>query len=158
MSDIDIEKLDISVSPGVNNKLQQEATLDRLVKLASTSQAFSAWLNTQGVPIMLENMDLNDKSKILESYEQYQQQMQQQAASKPPEPSPAQLQQQELDLRAKDLALKEAKITGEIHKDNADTLLDMHQIKDQAVSTATRNHIDMAKIHAENMKTFYGKK
>ncbi len=69
ISPLDIESADIILESGINYKLQQQATLEMLLELANVSPTLAKFLDEKGIKLLLENMDLNEKSKIISEYE-----------------------------------------------------------------------------------------
>ena len=67
----------VRVERGVSYKLQQDATVERLIKLAQSSPPFAEWLYTQGMPMLMENMQFNNKNEIIGEYERFMQEQQQ---------------------------------------------------------------------------------
>lgn len=68
---MDIESADIILESGINYKLQQQATLEMLLELANVSPTLAKFLDEEGIELLLENMDLNEKSKIMGAYKAF---------------------------------------------------------------------------------------
>jgi hypothetical protein len=94
---IDPNDFNYVIKEGVNFKLQQEATVETILKVGQISPSFSRWIDQEGITFLLENLDLNHKDDVLKSYEQYSQQQKMQ----PPQPSPADIIAQADLIKAK---------------------------------------------------------
>lgn len=81
--DFNPDHFHVIVKPGVNSKLQQQATVENLLDLADQSPQFAQFLFSEGFSLLLENMSLNNKDKLITAYEKYMSNMQQQGANQP---------------------------------------------------------------------------
>lgn len=154
-------KIHIKAERGVSHKLQQEATLEMLMDLGKESPVFAQFLNTPSmIEFMLENIDMNDKSKLLKEWEKFTQQQQQAAQQPNPQMQieqeklqndkmgaqaklmEAQARQEEIKLRAHEAGMK--------HQNNhLDKQLDVARL----VSEDRRNQLDNAtKMSQSNTK------
>jgi hypothetical protein len=67
----------VVVERGVNYKLQQQATIESLMDLAKSSPPFAQFLYSAGIPIILANIDIKDKSKFISAFEQFKEEQEQ---------------------------------------------------------------------------------
>lgn len=68
----DHELMQIAITRGVDNKLQQEATIEKLIDFGKENQKFNEFLNTApGVTLILENSDMNNKDKVMKEWEDF---------------------------------------------------------------------------------------
>lgn len=82
--EMDAAQFGLYVSPGINFKLQQQATIEWLIDLSDQSPQFAQFLYSAGMEFLLDNADLNSKQKLIASYKQYMMEHSQ----RPQEPSP----------------------------------------------------------------------
>lgn len=164
-NEIDIEKYAIRVHKGANYALQQQVTIESLLEYSRTSPSFAQWLNTAGIPILLENTPLNGKAKIIGSYEQFQQQQQlmQQQMSMNKTPSPEQMKSQaemlnakndqmSLQLRAREIALKEKELALKAHQAAAGTAIDYNKVQMQRQQGKAKVKMDAYQHMSENQR------
>lgn len=161
LSDFDIDSLDITVNPGVNHKLQQEATVDRILKLAPESPTFAKWLDQEGIPIILKNMDLNNKDALIENYEQFLSK-EQQASQQQPQQNPMIIEQQikekGLSIKQEEADTKRLKVMGELHNQSFNSAVDLKDVTNKGSNAHVGNYIQLKKINAENLKTLSGER
>ncbi|MBL4707290.1 MAG: hypothetical protein JKY48_02465 [Flavobacteriales bacterium] len=93
----------VRVERGVSYKLQQDATVERLIKLAQASPPFAQWLYSQGMPMLMQNMQFNNKADIIGEYETFMQEQAQQSQKPNPEAQALQVTSQArmMDAQAK---------------------------------------------------------
>lgn len=98
-ADLSLEQYKVHIEPGVNFKLQQEANVEKLLTLANTNPQFAQFLaQGYGFELLVNNMDLNNKSEMIQAYQEYvQQQMQQ---PQPPNPNALMAQAQIMKAQA----------------------------------------------------------
>lgn len=117
--------LEVKVTAGVNFSVQKSQALSQVIALMQASPLFAQFMNTSGLNILLDNIDIRGIDQLKEQTEQWQkqmqqiqqQQMQQQQNQPNPEMMKAQLKQTELQQKAQkqqsDLALSLAKLKQE---------------------------------------------
>lgn len=109
----DAEKFNIAISPGVNYKLQQEATIERLVELSQESPLWAQFLSTpQGTKLLLDNMNLNNKQDWIDKFDEWvtsQQQGQEGQEGQQGAAQNAEAQMQQQDIQNKSM-LSQAKL------------------------------------------------
>lgn len=92
----DSRSLNVRVETGVNFDIQKEKSVDMMAKLSQAFPSFGQFINTQGIGVLLKNINLNGIDELRELYSESQEQQQQQ----PPQPDPAMmalnLKQQEM--------------------------------------------------------------
>ena len=78
--------LEVKVEAGVNFAVQKQISLETIIQLMQTSEAFAAFINTKGLGILLDNIEIRGieglrqaASQFMEETEQKQAQMQQMA-------------------------------------------------------------------------------
>lgn len=125
--------LKVHVEAGVNFSIQKSRALNQLIQLMNVSPLFAQFMNVEGLPVLLDNLEIRGVDQLKLMAEQWQEQMKQQQAQQQKmmqeqqQNSPAmlklQLDQQKIQLDAKknqtEAALKAAKVG--IDQMNADT-------------------------------------
>ena len=155
----DVRQFEIYIDPGVNYKLQQEATLERILKLAQVSPSFAQWLNSnEGVSLLLENMDLNNKAEVITKFEAFMQQLESQPKQPDPKSIEAHAKLLEAQSRQQELQLKEKELAASIENDNNSLMLDMHKLDQIKKIEKDKIALNATKVQAENYKTVLNQK
>ena len=129
--------LNVAISRGVDNKLQQEATVETLMDFAEKSPMFANFMNTpEAISLVINNLDLNHKDKLVAAWDDFLKQQQEEAGEPNPEQQQeeinhtlaqaklmtAQAAQESVNLRAHELGLKQ-------RNSENDQLIEQHKIK-----------------------------
>lgn len=84
--DFDPMSLEVKVEAGVNFAVQKQISLETIIQLMQTSEAFAAFINTKGLGILLDNIEIRGieglrqaASQFMEETQQKQQQAEQMA-------------------------------------------------------------------------------
>lgn len=100
--DYDASALEVSVEAGVNFAVQKQVALKTIIALMQASQQFNQFMNTNGLEILLDNIDIRGienlkamAGQFMQQQAQIQAQAQQQQAQ---QPTPEQIQMQQLQL------------------------------------------------------------
>ena len=160
----DFEKhdLEVNVKPGTNFEVQRNKAASTLIELSKSSQAFNAWLNSEGLPILIDNIEIRGREQIKQGIEQFlekQKQMQMQAGQKPDPQQQliqgqleieqkklmlqAQKQQNDLQIQSEKLKQSQMKLISDIDKDRADMVLRYQQAKDDSEKEQAKIAIDL---------------
>jgi hypothetical protein len=117
------EFLNIEVEAGVNFKIQQNRTIQQITGLMQASPMFSQIMGTQGLPVLVDNLDIRGKDKLKEIIENALQQAQNQPQQPNPEMINAQIKQQQLEQDAQNNQNRNAIDAGKVAvmKQEADT-------------------------------------
>src|SRR6185503_12899364 len=93
--------LQVKVETGVNFAMQKEIALQTIVKLMQVSPLFAQFINTEGLPMLLDNIDIRGIDELKMKAEQFMKQMkgQQQQAQQ------TQSQQMQMQQQAAQMAL-----------------------------------------------------
>jgi hypothetical protein len=122
MFNYDPHDLNIVVEPGVNTHMQKQVSFELLTKAMEVSPTLAEFFNRQGLPVILESLDLPGIEMLKSMVEQFQAQMEQerqQQAGQPQEVDKivqAELQKAEMEMEARmakleaDMAVQIAKI------------------------------------------------
>jgi hypothetical protein len=154
--EMEMEKFAIDVKKGVNYALQQQMTVEQIAKFSQLSPSLAGWLNQEGMVMMLENMPLNNKSKIISSYEGFleEQEQKQQQASQQPNPDAIKAQAEMLNAQNQQmqLQLEAQKLTAEAQKNAANSALNLHKINTDRQKAKVNANIDIYGIKSENQR------
>ena len=117
--------LNVAVEAGVNFSVQKSRALQQIIALMQASPLFAQFMNTDGLEVLLDNLEIRgiDQLKVMsQQFIQKQQQMAQQAQQNNPEIIKAQAEQQKIQIQAHqagiDANLKAAEIA--VEKDKVD--------------------------------------
>lgn len=137
------EILKINVEAGVNFSIQKDRALKQLLGLMQASQLFSQFMNTKGLGILLDNIEMRGLDQLKEDANQFmqevqqQQQMQQQMqmqqmkqAQNQPDPAMVQMQ-----LEKQALILEEKKIIAENEIKSAKLALEKQEMESKHLKT-----------------------
>jgi hypothetical protein len=76
--DYDPMSLEVKVEAGVNFAVQKQISLETIIQLMQTSEAFAAFINTKGLGILLDNIDIRGIEGLRQQAGEFMQEMQQQ--------------------------------------------------------------------------------
>ncbi len=76
----DAMSLDVKVEPGVNFAVQKQISLETIIQLMQTSESFANFINTKGLGILLDNIDIRGIEGLRQAAGQYMQEVAQQQA------------------------------------------------------------------------------
>ena len=86
--DFDKNDLEASVKAGANFDVQRNRALQTIVELMKSSETFKAMMETEGLPLLLDNIDIRGKDQLKKMSEQFLQQRKQQQAMMAKKPNP----------------------------------------------------------------------
>jgi hypothetical protein len=100
--DYDENVLNVSVEAGVNFAIQKSRALNQIIGLMQASPTFAQFMNTEGLPELLDNVEIRGIDKLKLKAERYQEMImqQQQQASQNPQPNPLMVRAQADLIRA----------------------------------------------------------
>ncbi len=75
--DYDPMSLDVKVEAGVNFAVQKQISLETIIQLMQTSESFAAFINTKGLGILLDNIDIRGIEGLRQAAGQYMEEVQQ---------------------------------------------------------------------------------
>ena len=90
--------LEVKVEAGVNFAVQKQISLETIIQLMQTSEAFAAFINTKGLGILLDNIEIRGIEGLRQAASQFMEETQQKQAQM--EQMAAQQAQQQLDPKA----------------------------------------------------------
>jgi hypothetical protein len=94
----DAMSLEVKVEAGVNFAVQKQISLETIIQLMQTSDAFAAFINTKGLGILLDNIEIRGIEGLRQAAGEFMQETQQKQAQA--EQMQAQQAQQQLDPKA----------------------------------------------------------
>lgn len=90
MFNYDPHDLQVRIEPGVNIEVQKQIAMEQLIGLIEVSPTFAEFMNTQGLPILLDNISIRGIEGLKEMAESF---LEAKSQEEPP-PSPEQIQAQ----------------------------------------------------------------
>ena len=157
--DFDPTDFNISVKRGVNYKLQQQRNVEILLNFAKMYPPLAQFLFTESFPLLIENMDFNNKEEFITRWQKYIQtkeenpmaqqqhqmgmQMAQQNMANKTMDAHARLMKQEIDT--KKLSLDEQRLAHAQHATTLNNVTELEKIKIDAAKTSFK--------HLENLLT-----
>lgn len=155
MFNYDPKDMNVRIEPGVNAAVQKQVAIDQLTRMMEASPTFAEFMNRQGLPTLLDNLDIRGVEGLKEMAEQFQAQMQaerQAAAGQPQDVDKivqGELAKTQMETQAReqknqiDLALGIAKVATEQEKLANDRL----KLEIEAQQAHAKLHLEHA-IHA----------
>ena len=129
----DAMSLDVKVEAGVNFAVQKQISLETIIQLMQTSEAFAAFINTKGLGILLDNIEIRGieglrqaASEFMEETQKQQEQAQQMAQ-----------QQAAQQLDPKEVMALQAKA-------------EMMKVEQKREATQTQAQVDILKISTDD--------
>lgn len=102
------KELNVRVKPGINARIQKHVSFELLTKAMSVSPTLAEFFNRQGLPVILESLDLPGIEGLKEMVEQFQAQMAQEMQQKSQMPTDtdkivqAEVMKSQLEAQARD--------------------------------------------------------
>jgi hypothetical protein len=142
----DENALNVKVEAGVNFQVQKSRALQQIISLMQASPLFSQFMNSRGLKVLLDNIDIRgiDQIKIMaedwmkEMQQQQQQQMQQQAAQNNPLVERNKLLEKQLELGAQ--------------KSQNEFMVDMLRIKQEEQKLLATMHESLSNAETQRLK------
>lgn len=159
--DFDKNDLEVHVKAGANFDVQRSKAMTVMIELMKSSQTFNAIMNTKGLPMLIDNIDIRGKDQLKTITEEFLKEQEQKQAQNADKPNPQeQMMQAELMLKQKDLEIKaqkqksdeliqaeklqqsQYKLMAEIERDKAIAMLRMTDAQNEAERTQSQAAID----------------
>ena len=153
--------LQVEVEAGVNNEIQKQVALDQIIRMMQASPLFAQFINTVGLEIILDNLDIRNIETLKVMGVQFMQQMQKQQAEQAGKPTPEQeaaqgliaVEQAKVQQRAQEsegkLAVEAARVAIEKQKVDAQVMEIINEIETKNAKLA----LDQEKVDSENART-----
>lgn len=81
MFNYDPRDINVKVEPGVNAQVAKQVAVEQLTAMMNASPVFAEFMNRQGLPTLLKNLDIHGVEGLVEMVEQFQAQMEQERQS-----------------------------------------------------------------------------
>lgn len=159
----DSNTLQVKVAAGPSFAIQKTRALNQLIALEKVSPMFEQFMSTEGLDILLDNVDFQGAEIVKERALKWQEMIKQQQQKAAQQPNPQQIEaqvkaqqvqikQQELQLKAQELELKkmEMLVKAKIDMKKADTELKSHEL-----DAYTSIHDAHLKTHDMHHKHFH---
>jgi hypothetical protein len=111
--------LSVRVEAGVNFSVQKSRALNQIIQLMQSSPLFAQFMNTVGLEVLLDNIEIRGIDQIKEMAKAWMQQLQQQQQQQAQQPNPEMMKTQ--------MAL--AKVQQDSQKQQSQFMLDMEKLK-----------------------------
>jgi hypothetical protein len=149
--------LRVSVKSGLNYEVQKSQSLEAMTSLAQAFPAMAELINTRGLAVLIDNLDIRGAEQLKTMAEQMMQQKKQQ----PPPPNPqmmmAQLKQQELQQKGQqaqaEMQLKQQQMQSENAHKAAALTIDQQKLQNDKMKTALDYTVDQQDHEAEMART-----
>lgn len=139
--------LQVTVEAGVNFSVQKSQALQQIIGLAQAMPIFAQFMNTVGLPILLDNLDIRGADilkDLAKAFQEHMQQMQQQQMQMEQQNNPMAIKQQELQIKQQQNKAENQLELAKIQNDNLDIQL-------SAANAHQDRIVEVAKINAENL-------
>jgi len=136
------DALNVEIEASVNFSIQKTRTLNQIISMMSASEMFSAFINSMGLKILIDNMDIRGAQELKELAAQFMAE-QEQAKNNPPPPNPLVISAQ---AKMAEVQMKEKQNQIQNRLDAAKISIQQEQVNNDKLELAS-------KIHSENIKT-----
>ena len=146
----DAMSLDVKVEAGVNFAVQKQISLETIIQLMQTSEAFAAFINTKGLGILLDNIEIRGIEGLRQAAGQFMQETAQKQAQM--EQMAAQQAQQQLDPKQVMMMQAQAELAKVAQKKEAvqtQAQVDLIKISTDDAVKNKQADIDMLKVMAD---------
>lgn len=98
--------LQVKLEAGVNSAIQKQVALDQIQRMMQSSEIFSQFINTEGLEVLIDNMDIRGSDKLKEMATEFMNKMKQaqEQASQQQDPTIAIAQEQVQTVREVEMA------------------------------------------------------
>ena len=131
----DPNSMDVKVEAGVNFSMQKEMALKTLIGLMNSSPTFAKFMNTKGLPVLLDNIDIRGIDAIKSDAEEF---MIQEAQA---ESQSAQMQQQIAQMQ---MQMNNQALQIQMQRDQAEAMKAMKEAQ-----SPSRTQVDLIKMQQE---------
>lgn len=131
--DYDPMSLEVKVEAGVNFAVQKQISLETIIQLMQTSEAFASFINTKGLGILLDNIEIRG----IEGLRQAASQFMQETAQKQAQMEQMAMQQAQQQLDPKEVMALQAQA-------------EMMKVQQKKEAVATQAQVDLIKISTDD--------
>lgn len=144
----DENALNVRVEAGVNFTVQKNKALQQIIALMQASPLFSQFMNEEGLPVLLDNIEIRGIDQIKQAAQQWMQKMQQEKQ--------AQMKAQQEAMQNNPAIMKvqneRMKIAQDGQKSQAQMMIDMEQLKLDAAKLMTEAQTEKEKAAVQVIK------
>lgn len=134
--DYDMNALEVTVEPGVNYEVQKQVALKTMTALMNISESFKAFMEQNGLGVLLDNIDIRGIDKLRYLVEQWMEQQQkmaeQQQQAQANQPTPGQLAQAQIQLQGQQLQVDAMKNQQDAQNARLKVMIDASKANAQA--------------------------
>jgi Phage P22-like portal protein len=149
------EQLEVCISAGVNFAIQKSRALQQIIALMQASPLFAQFINTEGLPILLDNLEIRGIDQLKAQAENFTQQLkaQQQQAMNQPDPHQEKLQLEKAKLSAElqHNQLQQAHKTRELDLAKANIDTDRMKLMAELQVSHNQNLVQLEKTQTERL-------
>lgn len=138
------------ITPGVNYKLQQQASVEKLMQLAQQLPTFGQFLGSSpGLELMLKNLDINDKDEWIDEYKQFAQ-SQQGGQAQQQQAQQMMMQAHQAEMQSKQTASQAKMVDAQANQQKIQ--LQMAELQQEAQTDTVAAALKMKEINADREK------
>lgn len=108
--DYDVSALEVSIEPGVNYEVQKQIALKTITALMNVSESFKAFMNQNGLEVLLDNIDIRGIDKLRYMVQDWMKQEKEAAEAarekSANEPTPEQIAAKQIDVQEKQVQVE----------------------------------------------------
>ena len=148
--DYDPDNVNIKIEAGVNFEIEKNRALEQIISLMQASTQFAEFINSQGVDILLDNLNFHGADVLQARYKEWQQEQQQNLQKNGPPPNPelmiAQAKQQDSQAKMLSAQTEQAKVQSDIQSSGYETAIKAKQVENETMDSGTRRIEALATI------------
>jgi hypothetical protein len=154
MFNYDPEDINVSIEPGVNSHIQKQVSFELLTAAMQASPTLAEFFNQQGLPVLLESLDLPGMEGLKEMAEQFQAQMQQMRAEAMKQPTDAdKIAQAEINKAQMEAQSAHEKTQAQLAIEAAKLAIERERLEKERAELMLKAAEIGAKVNAEKEKT-----
>lgn len=142
-------ELNVTVQAGVNSSIAKQVALDQIIKMMQVSPLFAQFINTQGLEILLDNLDIRGIDIMKAQSVQFMEMMKKQQAEAAGKPSP---EAEAMKLQAEALKTEADAAIGRVQVQAAEVKMKKEQNDQEMALQATKLAIEKQKVDAQVME------
>jgi hypothetical protein len=104
----DPNSMQVKVETGVNFAMQKEIALKTIISLMQSSELFAQFMNTKGLPLLLDNIEIRGIDELKEKAEEFQKEMEQKMAQQQAQEQQAAVAEIQLNAQQQQMAMADA--------------------------------------------------
>lgn len=155
------DMLQIKVSAGVNSNVEKQLSLDVITRMMAASEQFAGFINSKGLPVILDNMDIRGIDRLKALSEEFVQEQAQAAEEAKGQPSPIEVEANALkEIEMMKAQMKQMEIDANMQIKSAQNSIEEHKVQIEMIkalanieNAETKTALEAEKIDAENSRT-----